>query len=208
MRFALFFALIVSILVGCSHAPTHTAGGYVTNLPQRPGAVPLVVPVYFDLSFTDSELLDLTAAFEEWNYALNGAQVFRQEAFFDGAGGQKAVRALMARSLEGMIVIRRPTGDAGLEDVSPSALAWVDSVCGDELNVAADRIGGRDLKTVVMHEIGHSMCIPHIPVIHTLMFPGYTGATGCIDRVTVQVLSTLRPHTFDWHTMNYCERPL
>jgi hypothetical protein len=160
-----------------------------------------IVPVYIDKNFSAYEKAEIYNATQEWNYALNGYQQYRLEN--DRFDMETDIVFKVLITGQGLLVLSKPEKDMP-SDMPDSALAWVESLGSPVVYVATDRIGTRNLKSIVMHEIGHTLSLEHTKVQGTLMAPYYGLQSPCVDKITVQALSYLRPR-WKWSTMNYCE---
>ncbi len=205
------FALVAALVVAACGtvrptpprpAPSDAYSNYVSAPPaDLEGLLPDIQPVYIDVRFTDAERASIVAAVREWNVALNGYRVYdvQVEPFDMDLGIIKR----MMDTTQGLLVLRADV--EGLDPDLETALAWVPGLGAPLVHVVSERIGTRDLRTIVMHEIGHTLGLPHVPVKGTLMFPYYPFGVDCIDRITAQALATIR--RLDWHHLRFCERP-
>jgi hypothetical protein len=131
------------------------------------------IPVWLDPSFTPGETWGILAAFEDWNVALNGAL-----RFASGATPQEV----------SLTVTRESATDPTNHGQPPGCMAWVNKIGGLEVYVEPDKVewAGYPIKSVVEHEIGHTLGLPHDSA--GLMAPTAT-ITMCIDGLTIDVLS-------------------
>jgi hypothetical protein len=107
------------------------------------------------------------------------------------------------------VVVKLPEDSDELDGVvsrGDGVLAFVTRHEGHVLVVVGDRLGGRDLKTIIMHEVGHLLGAAHVNMKGSLMYPAYGwNQVSCIDKVTVaQVAGYLE---LDMKQMNYCMTP-
>jgi hypothetical protein len=146
-------------------------------------------PVTIDADFTENERDQIKAAFSEWNLALNGYDYFgiREDAA-DFPMLEDALKDVQATG-QGRLVIR--LGDnLSCDD---GTLAFVTDLGSPVIYVCSLAVGERNLKAIMMHEIGHTLGMNHIGIVGTLMFPGYTFGAPCIDDVTIRALASIRP---------------
>ncbi len=203
----LSLAILALSIAACTSVHSPPGAGLYTEHPGPVGTMPEVVPVYIDKGFSDSHRAAIHSAFAQWNIALNGYESFNIVSDkFDME--PEIIQDVMATG-QGLLVLRRQTTDPVMENLPEGVLGWVMMDPGFEsnvLNLVADAIGNRDMTSIAMHEVGHTLRLPHLPVKHTLMFPSYRFGATCVDMFTVQTLATIRG--WEWHQLNYCERPL
>ena len=199
-------ALAFLLSIGCSthYVPTPFAAYSRTVSPPEGSYSPEVVPVYVDKSFAMDAREDIHAALDEWNFAFNGYVTY--VVVSDDFDMEVAVLEKIVRTRQGLVVLSVP--DNFLEDnVPPGVLAWVDDLGDPVVHIATGRIGTRDLKKIVMHEIGHTLGIPHTQAAFTLMSQYYQVQSACIDEYTLHTLSG-EDHAqavhWDWHFMRSC----
>jgi len=208
-----FALLLLALLIACSSASPRVAipePVFIQN--PSPNAVMTIVPVYIDKSFNAQELAQIESAFDQWTYSLNGYMEFKIVARdVDFEHLKEVVDSVIDRTGQGLEII--PETDASAFE-SPSALAYVPGAIQEgkwypspEIHIVRDRIGERDLRQIVLHEIGHTLGLDHSPVKNTLMYFQYPQNSPCVDRLTMQTLSSLRSR-IDWHHTNYCTWPL
>src|SRR5262249_37449598 len=138
------------------------------------------IALYVDRDFDDVERQRIVSAMRQWNYVLNGFVRFTATLLPDEpSSGQLA----QIKRSGGWIVAKVDSS----HPVTPqaegrNALAVTVSRNGaGSVYVIGDRIGGRDLTGVVMHEFGHVLGAGHDGA--GLMAPVYNPNSGyCIDR--------------------------
>ncbi len=207
MKLSLVFVLALVALMGCSTVGTGTAPSAYTANPPPAGVVPEIVPVWIDKQFTAEHRAAIHDAFSQWNTALNGYENFTIVS--DAFDMEPSTLDQVVSTGQGLIVLRRSTHDDIMVLLPDGVLGWVDTDMQSEahvLNLVEDAIGNRDLVSIAMHEIGHTLRLPHLPVKHTLMYPSYRYGSPCVDQFTVQTLATVRG--WEWHALNFCRRPL
>lgn len=208
------FLVFACLIVACHTAPPRPSspkGGewpvYVANpAPQAGSFMPDRIPVYVDERFTDPDRAEIHAALDEWNHVLNGYRVYFVDA--DDFAMQPSVLYRVLNTEQGLLILHTHPADVDGDPSFEGVLAWVPGLGAPIVHVIADRVGTRSMRAIVMHEIGHTLGLEHVLVKGTLMFPSYPFGLDCIDKVTVQALASTRASRWDWHHMNYCERPL
>lgn len=190
--FLALLALAVLLAVGCSThtgpVPKYSTYSHAPAPPSRSYA-PEIIPVYVDKAFRADAREDIHVALDEWNYAFNGYRMYLVVS--DAFDFDLDVIAQVERTKQGLIVLSVP--DYWLDENVPSnVLAWVDELGDPVVHVASGRIGTRDLKKIVMHEIGHTLGLPHTVASGTLMSQYYQDQVSCIDEYTVRTLTGLR----------------
>ena len=177
-----------------------TAGAIqYTNVPAQ--EVPSrVVPIRIDRSFSMYERAKIFRAVNEWNVVLNG-QV-RLDISPENFDATPYKHAGAARP-EGWIVARIDSRDQLVAGSSMSrALAITLGTRRALIAVVADRLGSRDLGSIMMHEFGHAFGLGHDPS-SKLMHPYYTGdMQRCIDRGTVRAVAAAQNLAFE--RLNWC----
>lgn len=172
-----------------------------------------VVPVYMDKSFTNDERIQILSAIGEWNYALNNSiKMDVQSTDIDNS--KESVSKLLnviEQTGQGYLLLRLTHDDSRLKDIidpDDGTLAFVNSLGnnGHLMVVLSDRIGNRDLKTIVEHEFGHLLGCMHT-LAKSLMYPSYGGGSSypCIDKISM--LQVANYNKIDPRNMNYCAVP-
>ena len=190
---------LVTSLAGAPVAagqPAQVAALRYTN--HRPAATPEeIVPLRIKGSFTPGDRAKILRAVNEWNVALNG--VVRFKIVEDtGASAPNAHPS-------------RPWSIMAAEGVGPRvapgptiALAHTQPLPGDGglMIVYVDRIGTRDLGSVVMHELGHVLGVGHGE--RGLMAAHYHPTDQqCVDKATITAVAARRRLAVD--RLNWCE---
>ncbi len=209
MKLSLICLAIVASLF--AYVQTHVADispdtGYTHN-PAPVGVMPGTIPVFIDKKFSATHKADIKSSVTHWNVALNGFETFAVKT--DNFDMEPDVLLEIAVTGQGLVILRRSALDPVMENLPDGVLGWVMMEPGQEshvVNLVEDSIGTRDMVSISMHEIGHTLRIPHIPVKGSLMFPFYPYSVSCVDLVTAQTLATIRG--WDWHKLNHCDRPL
>lgn len=204
MKHLVTLFILPFILVACTIAvPANSPEcheGYVVNEPAS-GVLRIVTPVYVDIRFDPLQRRDIHAALGEWTHTFNGYAAY--VVMSDEFDMQPEILERLQATGQGMVILANKTGDDLVEALPDGTLAWVPVLGAPVIHVVSDRIGNRNLKAIVMHELGHTLGIGHVNVRNTLMFPSYPFGSDCIDEITVRALSSVNTK-FDFHHMNYC----
>ncbi len=208
MKLSLVFVAAVALFAsGCSSLHAPPSGGAYTEHAGPVGNMPEIVPVWIDKGFSEAHRVGIHSAFAQWNVALNGYESFKVVS--DSFDMEPAVIQDIVASGQGLLVLRRKTTDDIMAALPDGVLGWVSMPPGAEahvLNIVEDAVGNRNISSIAMHEIGHTLRLPHLFVKHTLLYHSYSYGAPCIDLFTVQTLATIRG--WEWHNMNWCAYPL
>jgi hypothetical protein len=160
-----------------------------------------VVTLYVDRDFNDYERQRIVSAMRQWNYVLNGFVRFTAKLLPDDPSSQEIAQI---RRSGGWIVAKVDSSHPiTRQGEGRQALAvTVGGSGGGFVYVIGDRIGGRDLTGVVMHEFGHVLGAGHDG--HGLMAPVYNANNGrCIDRDAAALVANAQ--RLPLSQMNWCE---
>ena len=192
-------AYLVTSLAGDPAAavrPAQDAARRYTN--HRPAATAEeIVPLRIKGSFTPGDRAKILRAVNEWNVALNG---FVRFTIVEDSG----TSAANARQ-------SRPWSIMAAQGISPRvvpgptiALAHTQPLPGSGglMIVYVDRIGTRDLGSVVMHELGHVLGVGHDA--KGLMAAHYHPTDQqCVDKATITAVAARRRLAVD--QLNWCQ---
>lgn len=156
-----------------------------------PPAQTIYVPTWIDNRFPADQKKAIRSAIEDWNYALDGYEKFTIVSDSYDAEHDLIPDLRVAAELEGLIIHYETVGSPNEVDVDPEqagVLAWVPDFGANDMYIVSDRIGDRNLHTIVMHEIGHILGAPHVDIAGSLMYPHYPLQRDCIDEVTAQII--------------------
>lgn len=171
-----------------------------TNHPAR-AATGRILNLYVDHDFDSRERDRIVSALRQWNHVLNGlirleAQLLPQNVAASDlqrlkkSGGWLVLRVdsrhRIAHSGEGRDALAVTVGGPG----------------GGVVYVISDRLGGRDLSGVIMHEFGHVLGAGHGQ--HGLMAPVYSfDGARCIDYGAASLVA--QAQRLPVNGMNWCE---
>jgi hypothetical protein len=195
---SVLFAILATLLLQAGGSEAN-AQGFPSSEPRRythhPGSAgaPRIIAMTLEGQFTAAERAGILRAIEEWNYALNG--FIRLDVVAPGsARGIWSIRAEKG----GTPVAPNPVAGQALS--STTANFWSS---GGEMLIYVDRIGTRDLRGIVLHELGHVLGLEHDPT-GNLMSARYQPSTEqCIDRPTASMIAAR--HNLPLAALNWCE---
>jgi hypothetical protein len=171
---------------------------YTSAAPQAEPA--RVLPVHIDQAFNIYERAKILRAVNEWNVALNGQ--IRLEVSPTALDATPYLAA-GARRPEGWTVARIDSRSPILGSSAMNrALAVTVGTRRAIVYVVADRLGTRDLGSIMMHEFGHAFGLGHDSG-SDLMHPYYTGdKQRCIDKGAVRAVAAAQ--NLDFSRLNWC----
>ena len=175
-----------------------------TSHPTHVSAQTHVIQLFVDRDFAPAERQRIVAALRQWNYALNDYVRFEAHLLPEDPSSADIQRA---RQNGGWVVARvdsrHPIAQRG-EGTHALAVTVGSSRGGGFVYVISDRIGGRDLTGVVMHEFGHVLGAGHDQA--GLMAPVYNAAGArCIDYDAVAMVA--QAQHLPARDLNWCEAP-
>lgn len=190
----LALALVFSVFASC--AQDGRSYLYVHNRPNGANTRDRI-PVYVDNRLAAWETEAVFGAVDDWNYALNGALVFRVES----ASFDMSPTSVLADPLA-VLVLRADNG-AILAAQPDHTVAFTDAI-GGRLVYVTNSVPSDSLRGILRHELAHILGAAHAPSDPTsLMYPVYTrDGYACIDQGTMRQVAKAR-----WLTMsalNYC----
>jgi hypothetical protein len=187
---------LVTSLAGDPAAAVRPAQGaglrYTNHLPAATAEE--IVPLRIKGSFAPGDRAKILRAVNEWNVALNG--FVRFTIVEDSAASAANARpwSIMAAEGIGPRVVPGPTIALAHTQPLPGA--------GGLMIVYVDRIGTRDLGSVVLHELGHVLGVGHGE--KGLMAAHYHPADQqCVDKATITAVAAKRRLAVD--QLNWCE---
>lgn len=206
--------LVVAIVISClpANAAGLASGGGGDDGPAAYGYTdhdsratnPRILDLYIDRDFSANERDDVLFAVKQWNYALNGFIRFRTSLLPATVPGTM-IQEIRQRG--GWIVARvdsrHPIAQKG-EGLQALAVTVGNGRTG-MVYVISDRLGGRNLSGVVMHEFGHVLGTGHDQ--SGLMAPVYNAAGArCIDREAMAMVAQVQ--RLPMSDLNWCEQPV
>jgi hypothetical protein len=171
------------------------------------------IPVYMDKNFSVAEREALLQSMGEWNWTLNGYMklVVKDTEFNLDSSAAKKTFKQVKNTGEGYLILKLNHDDPALEDVieeGDGTLAFVNRLGhnGHIMVVIADRIGSRNLKSIVLHEFGHLLGASHV-MARSLMYPSYSGRSSyrCVDKITAAQVANYQQ--IELSHLNYCSTP-
>ncbi len=192
-------AILITLLLAAAGSVAVAQGTAQPNEPRRythhPGSAgtPRIIAMAVEGQFTAAEQASVLRAIEEWNHALNG--FIRLDVVAPGS-----VRGIWSIRAEKGGTPQAPNPVAGQPLSSTTASFWSS---GGETLVYVDRIGTRDLRGIVLHELGHVLGLDHDPQ-GNLMSARYQPSTEqCIDKPTALMIAAR--HNLPAAALNWCE---
>lgn len=174
------FAIVASLL-GLMPVAADAAPRSYTYHPASTAA-PEIIALQIDTSFAAADSANVLRAVAEWNQALNGWVRFDVIA----AGGWQA-RSWNIRAERGG---RPDTRDGGGQPLSFTQAGFAS--IGGKMVIYVDRIGTRDLRGIVLHELGHVLGLDHDPRANLMSMRYVPSAEQCVDEQTMQRIAAAR----------------
>jgi hypothetical protein len=205
-----FALLVVAVFLSCLPAaaasgPDDDGGPSAYGYTDHPSdaSAPRILDLYVDRDFDDHERQRILMAVKQWNYALNGFVRFRA-SLLPADVPQAMIAEIKRRGgwIVARIDSRHPIAHQG-EGLHALAVTVGNGHTGF-VYVIEDRVGGRDLTGVVMHEFGHVLGAGHDSA--GLMAPVYNPAGArCIDRDAMAMVANAE--RLPMSQLNWCEAP-
>jgi hypothetical protein len=172
-------------------APPETWRRYTPHAPST--SAPEVVTLRIVGPFDAEAEAKVRLAIEEWNYVLNGFVRFAIAAPGAWQPGAWDIRAEKGGTPQSPDPAGQPLSftQAGFASI------------GGRLVIFVDRIGTRDLRGIVLHELGHVLGLGH-DTGGNLMSARYSPtAEQCVDKPAIEVIAARRKLPAD--RLNWCE---
>jgi hypothetical protein len=167
----------------------------------QPAASGRVITLYVDGDFPEVQRQAIIRAMREWNYVLNGYVQFRAHLLPEDTSSQDIARLRRSGAwIVALVDSRHPIAQQG--EGTHALAVTVGNGHDGFVYVVGDRIGGRDLTGVVMHEFGHVLGAGHDHA--GLMAPVYNAAAArCIDHDAVAMVANAQ--RLPLQRLNWCE---
>jgi hypothetical protein len=167
----------------------------------QPASSGRVVQLYIDGSFPERQRQAIVSAMRQWNFVLNGYVQFQAHLLPEGTNSQDIAR--LRRNGAWIVALVDSSHPIAQHGEGTHALAvTVGNGHDGFVYVVGDRIGGRDLAGVVMHEFGHVLGAGHDHA--GLMAPVYNAAAArCIDHDAVAMVANAQHVPLQ--RLNWCE---
>lgn len=196
------FLIFLLILAGCSGSKSNT---YRSVPPVQEKFN--VYQVYVDSSFSLEQKNIIKKAVKEWNGVLNGyitISIMTEDLDNKNVRELHDVYYRLLGNSSGLMILNLDNDDELAKDSAEGALAFVNAI-GDGAKmmvVLRDRVVGRNLHKIILHEFGHAFGAKHIDN-RSLMYPYYGPyQPDCVDILTASQVANY--HGFDFKKMNYC----
>ena len=159
------------------------------------------VTLYVDGDFPDAQRKAIVAAMRQWNYVLNGYVQFQAHVLPESTSSADIARLRHNGAwIVALVDSRHPIAQQG--EGAHALAVTVGNGHDGFVYVIGDRIGGRDLTGVVMHEFGHVLGAGNDHA--GLMAPVYNAsAARCIDHDAVAMVATAQHVPLQ--RLNWCE---
>ncbi len=200
-KWLLILAMMVS---GC----TGSTGLWQYKVPEH-NVKPInvdTIPVWLHSDFSTAAQINILEALKEWNISFNGQYILQFKGYFSNLETGRLLYEKFGNANQGIIILNLPASHPlSLVKSGDGSLAVVPEIGDHVIIVIKDQVGYRNLKTIIMHEIGHLMGAEHIN-FSSLMYPYYgVKQYPCIDKVTMmQVAAHLK---LNYKTLTYCMVP-
>ena len=167
----------------------------------QPASTGRTIALYVDADFPDTQRQAIVSAMRQWNYVLNGHVQFRARTLPQNTNANEI--AQLRRGGAWIVALVDSRHSIAQHGEGKAALAvTVGNGHDGFVYVIGDRVGGRDLAGVVMHEFGHVLGAGHDHA--GLMAPVYNAAAArCIDYDAVAMVANAQ--RVPLQRLNWCE---
>ncbi len=167
------------------------------------------IPVWIDSNFSKTQVSEINKAIAEWNMVFNGQVIVKVESTFKSVAEAETKLEEAFKTGLGILIINLPESNpllGNLIDDSDGVLAFVRGPGGHLMTVIGDHVGNRNLKTIVLHEMGHLFGCYHVNIPNSLILPFYSNdQANCVDKISAaQAAGYLG---LNLNTLNYCVTP-
>ena len=211
--------LAVAVVLSCAQAYAQSnpygqdngdgayGGGYGRNAPPmqytdhaQPATNGRTVALYVARDFPDRQRDAIVRAMRQWNYVLNGFVRFRASLLPQDVSSDDIARLRRTAWAVLLVDSHHPVAQKG--EGRQALAVTVGNSYGGVVYLIGDRVGGRNLTGVVMHEFGHVLGAGHDHA--GLMAPVYSAAASrCIDHDAVAMVATAQHLPLS--QLNWCE---
>lgn len=212
-----YFIFLFMLLCGCAATITQPHPmGYTHEAPVPEIHQPIFTqaskemhaihyPVNIDSRFTPSEFLLLKKAISEWNFALNGFVVFDNPTVISNIWKYDQME-LTVRDLNrfgfGLDIIKMDNENYSRYTMNYNTLAiTMDNV----IVVVGHKIINKNLKIILLHEIGHFLGSEHTDELSLMGNTYSTNPFDCIDYLTI--IQVARKYNLYMSELKYCVAP-
>lgn len=172
--------IMICLGIGCSkHIVINSASRVTVNK-----------EVLIDERFSEEEVREIVNGINDWNWSLNGNIRYniRESRFSMGMNDLLSDSILIMK-----VSYKESVGYRPVDGVGYYVPAWSDKLGGRKIYITSDRVTVKDMRGVIVHEMGHIIGIVHKK--SGIMVGMYSGYDGCIDKEAVKGL---------WENVNYC----
>lgn len=158
-----------------------------------------ILPIRISEAFTARDRAKIVLATEEWNYALNGA--IRLQVAPAGSPAAPPVQLPQTWRIEALRGGLSPSSD--WKNGEMLAVTQPVPGAGGIVVIFTDHLGTRDLRGVLLHELGHVLGLPH-DTHGQLMSIRYSESNEqCIDKPAMEAIASGRKLSLP--DLNWCE---
>ena len=184
--------------VGCGSAAFGPVAHNYRYTRMAGGILLRTIPIYVTRDIGEADRVAIQQAIEQWNYALNG-NVILEVVSWKYIGEIDEMKQIHQ---DHGIIIQTLTGvQAFQHNKGERTLAFVNDVGGWVIYMIRERIANDDVKSVLLHEVGHILGAYHRE--HDLMQPIFDADNyHCIDLETLKQVAERQG--FDYRKGNYC----
>lgn len=188
----MFWALGLTLGIACVH-PTDIRNG-VKNAK--------VIPVWIDSEFGQHDIDMIKNSIEKWNASLNGNIVLTIIEKIDMKKDASKKLKEIERTNLGWVIVKFDSNSVIVQEMPESVLGF-SKIGGHLMGIIRDRVGTRNMNTIILHEIGHLLGARDVNVPGSLMFGTYNFKQGtCIDKVTAAQVAYYQE--LKLADLNYC----
>lgn len=165
-----------------------------------------IIEISIDDRFNKEEESNIKGAVDEWNIVFNGQKELRlvKKCMVESCA-KKFVDYVDRGS--GIVILKLNGEDELISSVDTDGIiAFVPRKGAHLMIVIENHLGKKDLKGIVLHELGHIFGADHLEVEGSLMYPKYMRKqSDCVDKITAKMVSDYLELKFE--NMNYCIVP-